>query len=99
MGRISKLNMAVLIATSLASTGCFMYHEREKVLIPGIDVDQSLDVAEVEITNNEWHSVLTIWAVRDQLLDQEQADTAALEDALLPGLKLRDLLCPVPDLL
>ena len=54
-------------------SGCALYHEREVVLIPGIDVDQTLEIAEYELEENKWSSVLTLWALRDQVLTDEQA--------------------------
>lgn len=66
--------LAVLFSTSLI-TGClpYIYHEREQVLIQGIDIDQSLDIAEQELEDGGFGSVLTIWALRDQIVTPEQA--------------------------
>ncbi|MCP4678574.1 MAG: hypothetical protein GY854_24295 [Deltaproteobacteria bacterium] len=63
----------VLFVVASSVTGCYMYHEREKVLIEGIDIDQTLDVAEIEMAKNEFGTVLTIWAVRDQIFNGSQA--------------------------
>ena len=49
-----------------ALSGCYMYHEREKVLIEGIDIDQTLEVAEMELKENRFSTVLTLWAMRDR---------------------------------
>jgi hypothetical protein len=56
----------------VAATGCAIYvnHAREPVLIEGIDVDQSLEVAEDEL---EQGTVLTLWGLRDQVITPAQA--------------------------
>jgi hypothetical protein len=56
----------------LALAGCFpyVYQQRERVLIPGIDVDQTLDVAELELGQG---NSLGLWAMRDQLVTGKQA--------------------------
>ena len=65
----------IIILTIFAVTvsGCYMYHEREKVLIEGIDIDQTLAVAEMEIKENRFSTVLTLWAMRDQIITGPQA--------------------------
>jgi len=50
-----------------------MYHEQHKVLIDGISIDQTLDVAKIEMAKNEFGTVLTVWAVRDQIFTGPQA--------------------------
>ena len=66
---------ALAAVVALLATGClpYIYHDRHKVLIPGIDVDQTLDVAEAELQEPGGVSVLTIWAMRDQIVTPEQA--------------------------
>ena len=59
-------------AGSLLS-GCYTYHERSKVLIPNIDIDQTLEVAAQELTINKRNRVMTLWAIRDQVLTSVQA--------------------------
>ena len=66
---------AILVSTSLG--GCFVHREREKVLIPGIDIDDTLKVAELELKENKMSTVLTIWAMRDQELSAAQAEKVA----------------------
>ena len=63
-----------IVFLPLLLSGCALYHEQEVVLIPGIDVDQTLEVADHEIQQNKWSSVLTLWAVRDQMISKEQAE-------------------------
>ncbi len=73
MTRTSTWTLAA--AASLLVTGClpYIYHERSQVLIPGIDIDQTLDVAEAELRKPGGASVLTIWAMRDQIVTPAQA--------------------------
>ena len=65
--------LLVLFLSASSATGCYMYHEQEKVLIKGIDIDQSLDVAQIEMAQNKFGTVLTIWAMRDQIFTGPQA--------------------------
>jgi hypothetical protein len=66
--------LAILIVSFLSVSGCTMlYHERSKVLIPNVDVNQTLEVAKLEIQENKVSSVLTLWAMRDQILTPKQA--------------------------
>ena len=60
--------------TGVNLSGCTMlYHDRTKVLIPDVDINQTLKVAEMELEQNKVGSVLTLWAMRDQVLTPEQA--------------------------
>lgn len=52
----------------------YMTHNRDKVLLEGIDIDQTLVVAEHELREGGWGSVLTVWAMRDQKITPAQAD-------------------------
>lgn len=61
----------VLISSSL--TGCYVYREQEKAIVPGIDIDETLKVAEAELRENRFSTVLTVWAIRDQELSPDQA--------------------------
>ncbi|MBW2261229.1 MAG: hypothetical protein JRG91_04580 [Deltaproteobacteria bacterium] len=66
---------ALAAAAAFLASGClpYVYHERHKVLIPGIDIDQTLDVAEAELEEASGVSVLTIWTMRDQIVTTAQA--------------------------
>jgi hypothetical protein len=66
---------SIILASILWSTsGCTMlYHEREKVLITDIDIDQTLEIAALELEENKMSSVLTVWAMRDQVISPAQA--------------------------
>ena len=72
---LKKMNRVTAIALVAAFvTGCYLYKDkRNKVLIPGIDMDQTLQVAEITMAENRFGTVLTIWAIRDQILNEAQA--------------------------
>ena len=55
--------------------GClpYIYHDRDTVLIDNLDVDQTLEVAECELLDGGFGSVLTVWAMRDQRVTENQA--------------------------
>jgi hypothetical protein len=71
-----KLNrIAALALVGALATGCYLYKDkRDKVLIPGIDIDQTIQVAEMELAKNRFGTVLTVWAMRDQILTGPQAE-------------------------
>ena len=61
-------------------SGCYLYSEpkkRGKVLLSGIDMGQTLKIAEMELKRNYTGSVLTIWAIRDQKFSAEEAGTVS----------------------
>jgi hypothetical protein len=64
----------ILAIVSVAVGGCYTYHDRSKVLIPNIDIDQTLEIAEQELQSKKRTSVLTVWAIRDQVLTKAQAE-------------------------
>lgn len=70
-----KVTVAVLVVAAGVSVGClpYLYHEREPALVKGVDIDQTLKVADDELKKDDGFSVLTIWAIRDQYVDEAQA--------------------------
>lgn len=46
----------------------YIYFEREKVLLDGIDFDATLRIAELELEHGGASSVLTVWVIRDQIM-------------------------------
>lgn len=66
---------AFIILTLGTISGClpYLYHEREPALIDGINIDETLKVARDELAQGGGFSVLTIWAIRDQIIDEAQA--------------------------
>lgn len=51
-----------------ASAFPYIYFEREKVLLDGIDFEATLKIAEAELEKGGSTSVLTLWTIRDQQL-------------------------------
>lgn len=64
-----------LFAAQLA--GCHIHRAQSEVIIPGIDIDQTLVIAEMELKENKFSTVLTYWAMRDQVLTKGQAKKAS----------------------
>ena len=67
----------LVLVMMVLTAGCLRYltHERSEVLIKGIDIDQTLLVAEITMKDEKkWGSVLTLWAIRDQVLTAGQAE-------------------------
>lgn len=67
--------LILLFLILLLLIGCFpyMYHTRDKVLLENIDIDATLEIAVIELTEGGFDAVLTIWALRDQIINPEQA--------------------------
>lgn len=55
----------------------YVYHDRDEVLIENIDINQTLDIASIELEEGGFDSVLTIWAMRDQIINEEHANRIA----------------------
>ncbi len=51
----------------------YVYFDRSKVLLKNVDVDETLCISEVELEEKGFDSVLTLWALRDQIINEEQA--------------------------
>lgn len=64
-----------LLFSLIATSSCmpYRYKDRNKVVIKGIDIDQTLEVALIELADDGWGSPLTIWAIRDQHITPGQA--------------------------
>lgn len=67
----------MLWVVSWMTSGCYMYQDRSRVLLTGIDIDQSLEIAEAELQQNRFSTVLGVWALRDQKLTAAQAKTVS----------------------
>jgi hypothetical protein len=65
----------LVIAVLVSLTGCLRYltHDRSKVLLPGVDIDQTLKIAAIEIDKGTTGCVLGVWAIRDQVVTADQA--------------------------
>jgi hypothetical protein len=75
--RILKLLLqALIVCTAFATlTGCLRYitHDRSKVLLPGVDIDQTLKIAAIELDKGTFGCVLGVWVLRDQVVTPNQA--------------------------
>jgi len=70
--------LLVALSVVILSTGCMsMRKEQDHYIVPDIDIDQTLKVAEDELNRDGFGRVLTIWAIRDQHITPEQADRVA----------------------
>ena len=69
---MKKLLLLILI-TLLFSCFPYIYYKQNEVLIKGVDIDQTLDIAINELKEGGFDAVLTIWAIRDQVITPEQA--------------------------
>lgn len=61
----------------LFSIGCFpyVYHSQDRVLIPGVDIPATLEIAKVELEEGGFDATLAIWAIRDQVVTADNART------------------------
>lgn len=68
------LGFPLLFSVALLS-GCMRYltHDRDEVLLPTIDVDQTLRVATMDMAEGGRGMSLSLWALRDQVLTPGQA--------------------------
>lgn len=62
------------VAVLMSQTGCLRYltHDRSKVLLPGVDIDQTLRIAAIELDKGTWGCVLGVWVIRDQAMTPDQ---------------------------
>ncbi len=69
------LMISLVILTGFLTSGCMRYltHDRSEVLLDGINVDQTLEIAKAEIAREKFGASLTIWVIRDQVFTAEQA--------------------------
>jgi hypothetical protein len=74
--KLNFLILSVLFFFILSFQGCLWYltHDRSRVIVEGVDIDQTLAVAEHELRKGGWGSVLTVWALRDQYITPGQAE-------------------------
>ena len=73
MRRLVSLLLVLLVA------GCFpyVYHEQNRVLIEGIDVGATLEIARTELEEGGFDATLPVWAIRDQVVSEGEARTIA----------------------
>jgi hypothetical protein len=67
--------IVIIVAILVSIAGCLRYltHERSKVLLEGVDIDQTLKIASIEIDKGTLGCVLGVWAIRDQVVTPGQA--------------------------
>jgi hypothetical protein len=67
----------MIIAVSLLFSGCMRYltHDRDEVLLQGVDIDQTLKVAALKMNQRQGKMgiALPIWVIRDQKIAPAQA--------------------------
>lgn len=51
----------------------YVYYNQNEVLIKNIDIDKTLDVAQMELENSGVFSVLGVWIIRDQIINNDEA--------------------------
>ena len=71
----SATNKIFILITITLLFSCFpyIYYNQNEVLIKGIDIDKTLDIAVIELKEGGFDSILTIWAIRDQIITPLQA--------------------------
>lgn len=74
----STMKISLILFLSIYLSGCMRYltQDRGKVLLDGVDISQSLEVAEIYLNEKEggMGSSLAIWAIRDQHFTPQQAE-------------------------
>jgi hypothetical protein len=63
------------ITATVSFSGCLRYltQDRSKVIIRNVDIDQTLDIAAIDLDRGTRAPVLTLWAVRDQVVTPAEA--------------------------
>lgn len=74
----STMKMSLILFLSIYLSGCMRYltQDRGEVLLDGVDISQSLEVAEIYLNEKDGGigSSLAIWAIRDQHFTPPQAE-------------------------
>jgi|WetSurMetagenome_2_1015567.scaffolds.fasta_scaffold00396_2 hypothetical protein len=67
--------LLVLLFIMGTITGCMRYltHDRSKVLLAGVDIDQTLKIGALELNKGTLGCALGVWAIRDQVVTPAQA--------------------------
>jgi hypothetical protein len=77
-----KLVLKALIVFAVLSTiaGCLRYitHDRSKVLLSGVDIDQTVKIAKLELDKGTFGCVLGVWVLRDQVVTPNQASEISM---------------------
>ena len=69
------LKRLLLFVPVLAAVNCFpyVYHVQNRVLVRGVDVDATLEIAGIELEEGGFDAPLTLWAIRDQIVTADNA--------------------------
>ena len=51
----------------------YLTHDRSKVILKNVDIDQTLDIAAIDLDRGTHAPVLTVWAIRDQVVTPAEA--------------------------
>ena len=72
------IKVLVLIVAALF-TDCLsiVYHDQKSVLILGIDITSTLEIARAELEEGGFDASLTVWAIRDQAITADDADNVS----------------------
>jgi hypothetical protein len=70
-----KIVRECILFSIVLSMSCMRYltHDRSKAIVPGVDIDQTLFVAQSELRRGSGGAVLSLWVIRDQELTPQQA--------------------------
>jgi hypothetical protein len=71
------LKRLLLLVPLFAAVNCFpyVYHVRDRVLVSGVDVNATLEIARIELEEGGFDAPLTLWAIRDQIVTADSART------------------------
>jgi hypothetical protein len=72
---LGQKGLFIIALALLTFPGCANYltQDRSKVLLEGVDIDQSLKIADIELDKGSFGCILGIWAIRDQKITPAQA--------------------------
>lgn len=73
--RSIQLYASLFLLLSLHS--CYIYNTQQPALVKGVDIDQSILVAQDEIRKSDVSRSLCLWMMRDQVVTATQAKTIA----------------------
>lgn len=79
----SKFSTALMLLSLLSGlAGCMRYltHDRNEVVLEGVDIDQTLRIAEVKMSERQgkFGTSLPLWVIRDQIISPDQAKQISL---------------------
>jgi len=69
--------ISILILALLCGCFPYIYHSQDRVLIKGVDIPATLEIARSELEEGGFDATLCIWAIRDQVVTVDDARTIA----------------------